>query len=50
MRIIKKAFCAALALLFTMSLASCHGSRKRELFEVPDSFDTTRNIEIVFWI
>lgn len=30
-------------------LTGCHGSRKMADFAVPDSFDTTKPIEIVFW-
>ena len=39
-------------LVFVLSilvLASCHGSKERASFEVPDSFDESKSYEIVFW-
>ena len=32
-----------------LSLASCHGSEEKKVFELPDEFDTSRNYEITFW-
>ncbi len=36
-------------LLMAVILTGCHGSKDRVAFEVPESFDTTRDIEISFW-
>ncbi len=30
-------------------LSGCHGSRARKEFEIPESFDTSRQYEITFW-
>ena len=30
-------------------LSGCHGARERAAFQVPDSFDTSRNYELNFW-
>ena len=32
-----------------MSLTGCHGSRGLDPFELPESFDTSKNYEITFW-
>jgi len=39
-------FASLAAVLF---LTACHGSQERTAFEVPDTFDTTRDYEISFW-
>ena len=36
-------------LLTVICLFGCHGQRKTAPFEMPDSFDTSRNYEITFW-
>ncbi len=36
-----------LALLLT--LTGCHGSQEKNVFEIPESFDTSRDYEITFW-
>ena len=36
-----------LALLLTFT--GCHGSKEKSKFQVPESFDTSRNYEITFW-
>ena len=41
------AFMLLLAVL--LSFAGCHGSREAKVFEIPESFDTSRNFEITFW-
>jgi len=43
--------CISMILLMTMllTLTACHGSREQKVFEIPDSFDTSRNYEITFW-
>lgn len=39
-----------LPLLTTLILLTgCHGSRGLQAFEIPESFDTSRNYEITFW-
>ena len=30
-------------------MVSCHGSTERAVFEIPESFDTSKNYEITFW-
>ena len=51
MKYIKKALALFSALLFVLSpmLASCHGSKGMAPFEVPDSFDESKEYEISFW-
>ncbi|MBQ4271393.1 MAG: extracellular solute-binding protein [Clostridiales bacterium] len=40
----------SISLVLSVVLAtSCHGSRKTAAFDIPDSFDDSRNIEITFW-
>ena len=47
---IKKLFSVLLAIMLCMlTLSGCHGSRDRSAFSLPDSFDMSRNYEIVFW-
>ena len=50
-RTIKKKAVAALLLVSVgvAFLTGCHGSKEMADFTVPDSFDTTKPIEIVFW-
>lgn len=36
-------------LLLALTLCSCHGSEERVAFEIPDSFDATKEYKIVFW-
>lgn len=36
-------------LLCCLLLSACHGARDRGVFEVPESFDTSKNYEITFW-
>ena len=46
----KKLLSLALALLLCCSLlVGCHGSQERNVFTVPETFDTSRNYEISFW-
>lgn len=43
---------ANLALVFLIlasSLVSCHGSKERSSFVIPEEFDTSRDFEITFW-
>lgn len=44
--------CAALLAALTLILGlltGCHGAREKKAFEIPESFDTSRNYEITFW-
>jgi len=36
-------------LLCLMVLTGCHGSRDQSAFEIPETFDTSRDYEITFW-
>lgn len=38
-----------LAAVCLLSLSACHGSKGMEAFEVPESFDETKEYEISFW-
>lgn len=38
-----------LILLLCLSFSGCHGSIQRDVFEIPQEFDTTKNYEITFW-
>ena len=41
--------CAAVLLAGSLVLSGCHGRREQAAFAVPDSFDTSKNYEVVFW-
>ena len=43
--------CIALLLIavFLLSFSGCHGAQKDKVFEIPETFDTSRNYEITFW-
>ena len=45
----KKIISVLMLLTLLLSCAGCHGSREAKVFEIPDSFDTSRNYEITFW-
>ncbi len=53
----KKCLCVLLICCLLLSLAACHGSRVEQSmkeesasgFQIPDTFDTSRNYEITFW-
>ena len=45
----KKLLSVILALALLLSLSGCHGSVDREVFDIPEEFDTSRNYEITFW-
>lgn len=38
-----------LLLSLSLSLFACHGAKDIKQFEIPDTFDTSRNYEISFW-
>lgn len=39
----------ATLLMGTLALSGCHGRREQAAFTVPESFDTSRQYEVVFW-
>ena len=41
----------ALMLVFVigLTLCACHGNKEQKIFDIPDSFDTSRQYEISFW-
>ena len=45
----KKLISIMLTTVLLLSLTACHGSQEQKVFEIPDSFDTSRNYEISFW-
>lgn len=45
----KKLISILLAAVLMLSLTACHGSQEQNVFEIPESFDTSRNYEISFW-
>ena len=49
MKHLKKLILSAAAAVLALSLAGCHGSKAGSDFKMPDSFDDTEQIEIVFW-
>ena len=47
--VVKRAISIVLILMLLLSFAGCHGSVDREVFHIPEEFDTSRNYEITFW-
>ncbi len=45
----KKLISIILLLSLLLTLTACHGSQEQKVFEIPESFDTSRNYEITFW-
>ena len=46
----KRTCALLLCLCFALSmLTGCHGSKEAKVFEIPETFDTSRNYEISFW-
>jgi len=45
----RKFISALLCVSLGLSVCACHGSSDKTEFEVPDTFDTSRNYEITFW-
>ena len=46
----KRLICAFISLIFCITcLSGCHGSKRQELFEIPEEFDTSKQYEITFW-
>ena len=44
-----KRYAPAALLLSVLLLTGCHGSRGLDAFEIPETFDTSREYEITFW-
>lgn len=45
----KRCICILLLLTMLLTLSACHGAQEEKVFQMPDSFDTSRNYEITFW-
>ena len=45
----KKLICACLLVCVLLGMTSCHGSREKSAFVMPDTFDTSKSYEISFW-
>ena len=45
----KKWISVLMLVVMLLSFTACHGSKEAKLFEIPESFDTSRNYEITFW-
>ena len=45
----KRMLALVLCRTLLLSLTACHGSREQKVFEIPETFDTSRNYEITFW-
>ncbi len=45
----KKIISLILSVLFLLSLTACHGAKEKKVFEIPETFDETKNYEISFW-
>ena len=45
----KKVCALFLLLAMLLTMAGCHGAEQRNTFQVPESFDTSRDYEITFW-
>ena len=39
----------ALALCLALALTGCHSSGEGRSFQLPDTFDDSRNFELTFW-
>lgn len=45
----RKIFLLLISSLLLLCLVACHGSEKKEAFEIPNDFDLNKKYEIVFW-
>ena len=45
----KKFVSLLLTVLVLLSATACHGAKEQKVFEIPETFDTSRNYEITFW-
>ena len=47
--VVKRIVSFTLILVLVLSFSGCHGSVDRQVFDIPEEFDTSRNYEITFW-
>ncbi len=45
----KKIISLMLIIVTLLTLTSCHGSKEKKVFEIPENFDETKQYEISFW-
>ena len=45
----RKIITMIIAFAVALTLCGCHGNKEQKLFEIPDTFDTSRQYEISFW-
>lgn len=45
----KRVLSLLLLLGIMLTFTACHGDKEKKVFEIPESFDTSRNYEISFW-
>ena len=46
----RRFICAFIALVLCLAcLSGCHGSKRQELFEIPEEFDSEKQYQITFW-
>ena len=45
----KRAVSLLLLVSLLLTLTACHGSQEKKVFEIPETFDTSRSFEITFW-
>ena len=45
----KKFISVMLIAVLLLGLTACHGSQEQKVFEIPETFDISRNFEISFW-
>ena len=45
----KKFISVMLISVLLLGLTACHGSQEQKVFEIPETFDISRNFEISFW-
>lgn len=46
---IRRSLLMLCSIILCLSLCACHGSKAKKSFEIPDSFDESKNYEITFW-
>ena len=49
MKMAKRFLATLLSLSMVLALAGCHGKQGNEAFEVPETFDTSKEYDITFW-
>lgn len=45
----RKIITMIIAFAVALTLCGCHGNKEQKIFEIPDTFDTSRQYEISFW-